>query len=148
MSFTTEQLKSLGFILQPDGNFTAPGAARIIHAKSTTTTKKKDHPLGLSHALPQQAPAKALDRGPQGQAGRQESPGRGHAPVRLTITRFSTRCLDADNLAGGCKPLIDAIRRAGLITDDDPKSVELVFAQHICRRGEERTEVEIVEVTT
>ena len=65
--------------------------------------------------------------------------------IRLLITRYGSRMLDADNLAGGCKPLIDAVRRAGLIADDDPKSVEIVFAQHPCKRGDERTEVEVYE---
>jgi len=61
------------------------------------------------------------------------------------VTRYSSRPLDADNLAGGCKPLIDAIRRAGLIPDDDPKTVILEFAQHGCLKADERTEVEVFE---
>ena len=61
------------------------------------------------------------------------------------ITRFSTKLLDVDNLAGGCKPLIDAVRRAGLIPNDDPGTVDVVISQATCRRGEERTEIEILE---
>lgn len=67
-------------------------------------------------------------------------------PIRVTlcITRRSTRLLDADNLAGGCKPLIDQLRYARLIPDDDPASVEILFRQvKVATKGEEGTEVEI-----
>jgi hypothetical protein len=37
----------------------------------------------------------------------------------------SVRRLDADNLWGGCKPLIDAMRDAGLIRNDSPKWIDL-----------------------
>ena len=48
---------------------------------------------------------------------------------KVKITRRSTKLLDVDNLAGGCKCLIDALRKHGLIADDDPASVEITFAQ-------------------
>lgn len=47
----------------------------------------------------------------------------------MRIERHSARPLDADNFAGGCKPLIDQLRYAGLIPDDDPASVDLTFVQ-------------------
>lgn len=47
---------------------------------------------------------------------------------RLTLVRIYARGqreLDRDNLAGGCKPLVDAIVREGLIRDDKRKWCEL-----------------------
>jgi hypothetical protein len=62
----------------------------------------------------------------------------------LCITRRGTRLLDADNYAGGCKPLIDQIRYAKLIPDDDPASVEILFRQvKVATKSEEGTEIEI-----
>ena len=48
---------------------------------------------------------------------------------RLTIERHARKLLDQDNLAGGCKDLIDQIKRYGLIRDDRPDLCELVFRQ-------------------
>jgi len=143
MAFTLDQLKILGFSPQPDGSFSAP-TARLYAKPKPMDPQTKAHPHGLPHPKPQQIAAQALDGRPQSQAGSQGGAGAGVGPrFRLIIARHSSRPLDADNLAGGCKPLIDAIRRAGLIPDDDPKSVHLEFAQHGCKRGEERTEIEV-----
>jgi len=143
MPFTTDQLQKLGFSKQPDGSFFAPGAT--IHAKPKLDPKTKAHPHGLSHSVTQQTATQALDSSPQSQAGGKAGAGCGTPRFRLLITRYAARSLDADNLAGGCKPLIDAIRRAGIIPDDDPKTVILEFAQHGCRKGDERTEIEVFE---
>lgn len=52
--------------------------------------------------------------------------------------------LDADNFAGGCKPLIDQLRYARLIVDDDPSSVEITFRQEkVQTKAAEMTTVEI-----
>jgi len=59
----------------------------------------------------------------------------------VNIIRHGSRALDKDNLAGGCKSLIDAIRRAGLIVDDSPKWVDLCFSQIATPRELEHTEV-------
>ena len=64
--------------------------------------------------------------------------------MRVRITRYAARLLDLDNFAGGCKPLIDAMRKRGLIVDDDPASVSLEFAQAKCSRADERTELEVM----
>ena len=53
---------------------------------------------------------------------------------RITIERHGKGRLDADNLAGGCKGLIDAVRYQRLILDDDVASVELVFRQIVTRK--------------
>jgi hypothetical protein len=47
----------------------------------------------------------------------------------LTIERHSSGTVDKDGLYGGCKPLIDAIKRAGLIVDDSPDHCELEVVQ-------------------
>ena len=54
----------------------------------------------------------------------------------LTIERHGKRELDKDNAYGGCKPLIDAIKRCGLIIDDNPANVELEVVQVKLAKGE------------
>jgi hypothetical protein len=73
-------------------------------------------------------------------------PGKATSGGRLVcrITRYAPRPLDADNFAGGCKPLIDQLRYASLLPDDDPASVELQFRQ-VTITGKGWTEVEIIK---
>ena len=52
---------------------------------------------------------------------------------RMVVERHGRRLLDQDNLAGGAKGLIDAIKAARLITDDKPDACELVFRQVVAR---------------
>ena len=47
----------------------------------------------------------------------------------LSITSYRKRLLDPDNLMGGCKPYIDALKTAGIIVDDRPENVELTVKQ-------------------
>ena len=61
----------------------------------------------------------------------------------VVITRHAPRSLDIDNFAGGCKALIDCLRREQLIPDDDPASVYMEFRQATCKRDQQRTEIEI-----
>ena len=124
---TYDDLKANGYRQQPDGSW----ARRPARAATP--------PPGASRppdAKPQPDRAKALDGGPAAQ-------GRGAGRVVVRITRIAPRLLDPDNLAGGCKFLIDELRKAALIPNDDPASIELVTAQQGCRRGEERTEIEL-----
>jgi hypothetical protein len=51
---------------------------------------------------------------------------------RLTIIRHGKRALDQDNLAAGCKSLIDCLKERRLILDDCPVCCELVFEQVPC----------------
>ena len=63
---------------------------------------------------------------------------------RVTITRYSSGTLDQGNLVGGCKPLIDAMVRLGLLVDDTPELLEDHYAQvKIPRKEMPRTAVEI-----
>ena len=55
---------------------------------------------------------------------------------RLRIERHSRGTLDKDGAYGGCKPLIDAVKRAGLIIDDNPANVELEVVQVKLAKGE------------
>jgi Holliday junction resolvase RusA-like endonuclease len=61
---------------------------------------------------------------------------------RVRVTRFG-RQLDYDNLVGGCKPLVDALVRAGLIVDDSPDHVAVEYCQEKCKRKDARTEIEV-----
>lgn len=68
--------------------------------------------------------------------------------TKVRISRYATRLLDADNFAGGCKYLVDALRHAGLIANDDPASVALEFGQvKVGSKEEEGTEILITEET-
>lgn len=117
MNWTHEQLRNLGYRQNPDGSFS--------------------HTSTLPHAKPQPTPRPALD----GPARREETR---QNRITLCITRHATKLLDADNFAGGCKPLIDQLRYAKLIPDDDPETVEILFRQtKVKTKAEERTEVEI-----
>jgi hypothetical protein len=51
--------------------------------------------------------------------------------VRVTIERFArtAHALDADNLVGGCKPVLDALRKLELIDEDRHAAIELVTRQ-------------------
>lgn len=50
-------------------------------------------------------------------------------PRRVTIVRYGTRLLDQDNLYGGLKPLVDAMKDVGLIEDDTPELLQLQAEQ-------------------
>ena len=119
-----DQLKELGFIKQPDGSYSRrpnkPVAAR------------------LSHAVAKPAFRPTLDRAEHGKE-------KGQERLTLRITRRAARLLDADNFAGGCKPLIDQVRYAGLIPDDSPDKVDITFTQQKVKKGEEGILIEISE---
>jgi len=122
-TFTQHDLERLGYTLQPDGSY-----ARASHHPT---------PARIPDPKPQPAIRQTLDCQPPRKATRT---GR----VTLRITRHARRLLDADNFAGGCKPLIDQIRYAALIPDDDPASVELQFRQEkVAKKHLEMTTIEI-----
>jgi hypothetical protein len=119
MNWTHEQLRQLGYRQNADGSF----------SHSSTS--------GIPHAKPQPAPRPALDDPPKREDSR---PPR----TRVRIERKSLRLLDADNFAGGCKPLIDQLRYANLIADDDPETIEILFQQvKVKTKKEEMTTIEI-----
>jgi hypothetical protein len=119
---TYDQLAELGFIRQPDGSYSKP--PQIVVGR-------------ISHSI-SQCPARAALDTPQ--LGKEK----GQERIILRIVRKAPRLLDADNFAGGCKPLIDQVRYAGLIPDDSPDKVEIVFVQEKVKKGEEGTLIEII----
>jgi len=52
-------------------------------------------------------------------------------PVRVTVERITPRenALDADNAAGACKPVLDALRHLHLLADDTAAAMHLVVQQ-------------------
>ncbi len=124
--FTQQDLERLGYTLQPDGSY----AREVTHSS---------HPARLPHSKPQPPARPALGDPPKGESPRQ-------ARVTLCITRSACSLLDADNFAGGCKPLIDQLRYAKLISDDDPETVEILFRQEKVRtKAAEMTTIEITQ---
>ena len=120
MNWTYEQLRQLGYRQNPDGSFSHSATA------------------GIPHAIPQPPPRQALVNPREGEATRKNR-------TTLIITRSACSLLDADNYAGGCKPLIDQLRYAKLIADDDPETVEILFRQvKVKTKAEEMTQVEII----
>jgi len=75
-----------------------------------------------------------------------EAGGPGRITVR--ITRFGTRLLDADNLCGGVKYLLDALRYAKVIPEDNPQAIRLVVSQIKAAKGSRGTKIEIDETHT
>lgn len=64
-------------------------------------------------------------------------------PGRLAaiFTRYGTRLLDCDNLAGGFKALVDACRYEKIIPEDDPEAIDLIFRQRKVKRPQIGTEI-------
>ena len=122
-TFTQHDLESLGYTLQPDGSY-----SRAAHPPAPPRLPDPKPQPPLRQTLVCQPPRKTerLER------------------VVVRITRHACRLLDADNFAGGCKPLIDQLRYAALIPDDDPQSVELQFRQEkVAKKHLEAVTVEI-----
>jgi hypothetical protein len=120
MNWTTEQLAQKGYQLNQDGSY-SPSPTKILNPVTQRPT--------------QQALVTLLQR-------KETRSNR----TRIRITRFSTKPLDCDNYAGGCKPLIDQLRYAKLIQDDSPEDIEVEFRQiKVKTKNEEHTEIEISE---
>lgn len=89
------------------------------------------------HAVAEPPPGAALEHLPPGEAGSRQR-------THLRIERRACRPLDTDNFAGGCKALIDCLRAAELIAEDDPANLEVTFAQvKVKTRAEEGTELSL-----
>lgn len=124
MNFTHSILQQMGYKLDPDGNY----------SRTETNTPR------VSNPKPKSVARKTLQNPNEGKENSKK-----RSFVR--ITRYSCRPLDCDNYAGGCKPLIDQLRYAKLIRDDDPESVQIEFIQvKVKKKTEEHTEIEIKEL--
>jgi len=133
MNWTTEQLKEKGYTLAPDGHY--------YYADNYKPPSRR-----LLDTLVKHAPKLPLDKVHKAKATSKDCTAKCNPQYTLSITRYSTKTLDVDNLAGGCKPLIDQIRYSKLIPDDNPESVEITFAQVKVRtQAEQRTEIRITQ---
>ena len=122
MNWTHDYLIKIGYQCNPDGTY----------------TKSDSFSSGLPHAKPQPNPRLPLVSPQKGEESRK-------ARTTLIVTRCAFSLLDADNFAGGCKFLIDQLRYANLIKDDDPETVEIIFRQVKVKTSEEEmTKVEII----
>jgi hypothetical protein len=146
MAFTPDQLRQLGYSLQPDGSYSKSATTtqpKRKNAKFANSGAKNAFPTNeadtqkLPDPITEPAARKTLVRAGSGKE-------KGSSRIVVRITRVSSRPLDADNYAGGCKPLIDQLRYAKLIPDDDPASVELIFLQRVEPKGNS-VEVEIFQ---
>ena len=62
--------------------------------------------------------------------------------VNVHLTRYSSRVPDPDGIAGGSKPLLDALVDAKVIEDDNIRIVKKFSVDWCkCKRSEQRTEV-------
>lgn len=123
MNFTHSLLQQMGYKLDSDGNYsrTETNPQRVSDTKPKRNAKQTLEPL------------REVEERIQGR-------------TRIRITRYSCRPLDCDNYAGGCKPLIDELRYAKLIRDDNPETIEVEFKQiKVPHKDQERTELEIKE---
>lgn len=133
MNWTTEQLKEKGYSLAPDGHY--------YYADNYKPPSRR-----LLDTLVKHAPKRSLDKVHKAKATSKDCTAKCNPLYTLSITRYSTKTLDVDNLAGGCKPLIDQIRYAHLIPDDNPESVNITFSQvKVKTQAEQRTEVRITK---
>ena len=63
---------------------------------------------------------------------------------QVTITRIGKRLLDADNLAGSAKQIVDSLKYAKAFVDDSRDHVTLIFEQRKANIGEKpHTEIAI-----
>jgi hypothetical protein len=123
---TFDDLRKLGYSQLPDGSYSRPSSAAPAN-----------NPHGLPDPIAESTPRETLEPSPQ----RKE---KGRSRAIVCITRRSCHVLDLDNFAGGCKPLIDQLRYAKLIPNDDPESIELQFVQEkVKTRLEEETIIDI-----
>lgn len=77
----------------------------------------------------------------KGKAGDEQS---GVPRHRVRIVSKRVRLCDADNLVGGVKHLIDALRLSQVIPEDDPQSITLEVSQEkVSSYSKEETWVEV-----
>ena len=122
MKWSESEIASKGYQINPDGSYSKPHQANNAR---------------LPHAVTKHSPKQTLEPLRKGKETRSKV-------TRIRITRYSTRPLDCDNFAGGCKPIIDQLRYAKLITNDSPEDVEIQFSQvKLKHKDKQRTEIEI-----
>lgn len=111
---------------------------RIISRSEMTNVQNKLPPLvaGIPHAEPQCLTSRPLPPAHENEAG-------GNASISLVITLHRSRLLDADNAAGSCKPIIDSLRYARIIPEDNPQAIKLEVRQVKVKAKNEGTEIQV-----
>lgn len=123
MNFTHEILRQMGYKADANGNY----------------SRTETNPPRVSDPKPKPVARKTLPNTDKAQE-------RSKKRISLRITRYATRLLDEDNLAGS-KLLTDQLRYAGIIPNDDPESTKIILDQiKVKHKTEERTEIEIKEL--
>ena len=56
--------------------------------------------------------------------------------MQMELLRVGKRIIDADNLIGGCKPIVDALVKETLLVDDSPKWLDGSYSQLVDRRSQ------------
>lgn len=65
----------------------------------------------------------------------------------MEFLTYRIQLLDKDNLYGGSKFHIDALRYAGVIADDDAKTLDLVVRQEkVSQKAQERTVITLTSL--
>lgn len=72
-------------------------------------------------------------------------PSRRRVAKSVRIMSYRKRLLDKDNLTGGAKPIVDALKLCGFIWDDSPEWIELHVDQAVDAKRP-RTEIEVSQV--
>lgn len=69
---------------------------------------------------------------------------RGGPRYSVRIRSYRIKLVDVDNLYGGCKHFIDALRLCTVIPEDDPSTIDLEVTQEkVSKYSEIKTEVEV-----
>ena len=79
------------------------------------------------------------------QAGIGKAPQEPLKKARVTVTRFSSKAPDTDNLFASLKPVVDALKTNKFIEDDSPEHVALKAAWEKAKRYEKRITILIEE---
>jgi len=67
----------------------------------------------------------------------------GQGQRMVKIISYRKRTLDFDNLAGGAKQLLDAMKHAGLLVDDSPAFALVTYQQQLCGGLKPHTVIEV-----
>ncbi len=93
-------------------------------------------PTGIRHSLPKpdaQLLPLGADKDEEGGARR----------FRVRITRRGAKLLDADNLGGSVKFILDALRYRNLIPEDNPAAIDLEIHQEVTAKADRGTLIEV-----
>lgn len=134
-AMTRSDLDQKGFVQQPDGSYARSKTRRLWCPETNQYYEDQTH-----RPLQDPKPEPALCHDPLGPApGKEKGKGR----ISVVIKSFRSKLLDPDNLCGGAKFLIDALRYEQYIPDDSPDHISLTVEQVKVGKGQERTEIEI-----